>query len=61
MRAPAMQSLYRMNITNSTLLPDLEGLARSTAYELEVGPERLIEEYHDRVTATDDDAGRRAP
>jgi hypothetical protein len=61
MRAPAMQSLYRMNITNSTLFPDLEGLARSMAYELEVVWERLIEEYHDRVTATDDDAtGRRA-
>jgi hypothetical protein len=62
MRAPAMQSLYRMNITNSTLFPDLEGLARSTAYELEVVWERLIEEYHDRVTATDDGApGRSMP
>ncbi|WP_137892900.1 FRG domain-containing protein [Ramlibacter sp. 2FC] len=51
MRAPAMQSLYRMNITNSTLFPDLEGLARSAAHELEVVWERLIEEYRDRVAA----------
>ena len=36
MRAQAMQHLYRMNVTNASLFPDLEGLARSTAYELEV-------------------------
>ena len=27
---------YRMNITNATLFPDLEGLARSVALELEM-------------------------
>ena len=36
MRSQAMQSLYRMNITHSTLFPDLDGLARSMAYELEM-------------------------
>ena len=36
LRHRAMQSLYRMNITNATLFPDLDGLARSIAYELEV-------------------------
>jgi len=35
-RRRALQSLYRMNITNSSLFPDLEGLGRSIAYELEV-------------------------
>lgn len=34
-REQAMRSLYSMNITNATLFPDLEGLARSMAYELE--------------------------
>ena len=34
MRSQAMQELYRMNITHSTLFPDLDGLARSMAYEL---------------------------
>lgn len=48
MRAQAMQSLYRMNVTNATLFPDLEGLARSVAYELEVVWERLVEDYRDR-------------
>lgn len=36
MRFEAMQALYRMNITPSTLFPDLDGLARSMAYELEM-------------------------
>jgi hypothetical protein len=36
LRSQGMQALYRMNITNATLFPDLEGLARSIAYELEV-------------------------
>lgn len=36
MREEAMRALYRMNITNSTLFPDLEGLARSIAFELEI-------------------------
>lgn len=35
-RFEAMQALYRMNITHSTLFPDLDGLARSMAYELEM-------------------------
>ncbi len=34
-RREAMRDLYDMNITNSTLFPDLDGLARSMAYELE--------------------------
>ena len=36
MRRTAMESLYRMNLTYATLFPDLEGLARSSAFELEV-------------------------
>ncbi len=35
-RADAMEALYRMNITSATLFPDLDGLARSIGYELEV-------------------------
>ena len=35
MREQAMRTLYRMNVTQATLFPDLEGLARSIAYELE--------------------------
>jgi hypothetical protein len=34
-RAEGMRSLYRMNITQATLFPGLDGLARSMAYELE--------------------------
>jgi len=34
-RADAMASLYSMNITQSTLFPGLDGLARSMAYEFE--------------------------
>lgn len=34
-RDRAMESLYYMNITNATLFPGLDGLARSLAYELE--------------------------
>ena len=30
-----MKSLYDMNITHATLFPDLDGLAKSLAYELE--------------------------
>lgn len=48
MRERAMEAMYRMNITHATLFPDLEGLARSMAYELEVVWERLIHEYRDR-------------
>ncbi|CAN7611548.1 FRG domain-containing protein [Pseudoduganella sp. LjRoot289] len=36
MRDEAMKSLYRMNITNATLFPDLDGLARSIGMELEM-------------------------
>jgi hypothetical protein len=35
LRREAMHALYRMNVTQATLFPDLEGLARSIAYELE--------------------------
>ena len=35
LRDNAMRSFYNMNITNATLFPDLDGLARSMAYELE--------------------------
>jgi len=34
-REKGMRELYRMNITQSTLFPDLDGLARSLAFELE--------------------------
>ncbi len=34
-RKEAMQRLYSMNITNASLFPDLDGLARSLAFELE--------------------------
>ena len=34
-RRTAMRELYRMNLTNATLFPGLDGLARSLAYELE--------------------------
>ncbi|WP_119354973.1 FRG domain-containing protein [Azohydromonas sediminis] len=53
MRAQAMSALYRMNVTNASLFPDLEGLARATAYELEVVWERLIDEYRARQGALD--------
>ena len=34
-RSAGMRTLFMMNITNATLFPDLDGLARSLAYELE--------------------------
>ena len=34
-RGEAMRLLYTMNITQASLFPDLDGLARSLAYELE--------------------------
>ena len=34
-RQQALRELYRMNITYATLFPDLDGLARSLAFELE--------------------------
>lgn len=36
MRSEAMQELYRMNITYPSLFPDLHGLAKSIAYELQI-------------------------
>jgi hypothetical protein len=36
LRDDVMRALYRMNITYATLFPDLDGLARSIGYELEV-------------------------
>ena len=35
LRKQAMAELYRMNISHATLFPDIDGLARSLAYELE--------------------------
>ena len=35
-RVDAMKWLYRMNITNASLFPGLDGLARSIAVELEI-------------------------
>jgi hypothetical protein len=34
-RPSGMRALFMMNITSATLFPDLDGLARSLAYELE--------------------------
>lgn len=34
-RSDAMKGLYRMNVSNATLFPGLDGTARSLAYELE--------------------------
>jgi FRG domain len=34
-RSSGMRTLFMMNVTNATLFPDLDGLARSLAYELE--------------------------
>jgi len=34
-RRRAMSDLYHMNMSNATLFPGLDGLARSLAYELE--------------------------
>ncbi len=36
LREECMRSLYRMNVTNATLFPDLDGLAKSIAFELEI-------------------------
>jgi hypothetical protein len=36
LREEGMRALYQMNITHANLFPDLEGLARSMAYELEI-------------------------
>lgn len=42
-RDEGMRALYRMNITNATLFPDLDGLAKSLAFELEVIWSGLVE------------------
>lgn len=46
-RATAMRALYRMNITFATLFPDLDGLARSLAYELETEWRGASQRRHD--------------
>jgi hypothetical protein len=51
LRNVAMQALYRMNVTYATLFPDLEGLAKASAYELEVVWERLKEDYVNKTKA----------
>lgn len=45
LRKSAMRALYRLNITNASLFPDLDGLARSVALELEMvwPPQRLTD------------------
>jgi hypothetical protein len=56
-----MRSLYRMNITNATLFPDLEGLARSTAFELEVIWQVLAadpRQNRDKLTSADSDVSQ---
>jgi hypothetical protein len=52
-RQTAMNALYRMNITHSSLFPDLEGLAKSMGYELEVIWPRLVEEFRARQAANE--------
>lgn len=49
MRTHAMNSLYRMNVTYASLFPDIDGLARATAYELEAIWERLQYEFQQRA------------
>jgi hypothetical protein len=48
MRREAMAALYRMNVTFASLFPDLEGLARASAYELEGVWDQLVEDYRQR-------------
>ena len=50
-RDEAMRALYRMNVTYASLFPDLEGLARSANYELEVVWERLVEDFEKAQSA----------
>jgi len=48
-REVGMRELYRMNITDATMFPDLDGLARSMGYELEFHwgyNTRTMEKYH---------------
>jgi hypothetical protein len=51
MRREAMEALYRMNVTYANLFPDLEGLARASAYELEMVWDKLVEDFRQRPTA----------
>lgn len=44
-RDEALRALYRMNLTHATLMPDLDGLARSMNQELEIVWDRLIDEF----------------
>lgn len=47
-RTDGMRSLYRTNITNATLFPDLDGLAKSIAFELEIVWKGLPADPRDR-------------
>ena len=53
MRRDAMRSLYAANVTNATLFPRLDGLAKSMTYELEYHWE--IDLYTNEKLATFDD------
>ncbi len=52
-RADAMASLYSMNITQSTLFPGLDGLARSMYYEFEYSWEVDLKTNEPRETLLD--------
>lgn len=52
-RADAMASLYSMNITQATLFPGLDGLARSMAYEFEYSWEVDLKTNERLETLTD--------
>lgn len=54
-----MRSLYRMNITNATLFPDLEGLAKSIAFELEIIWKGLMDDPFLQTTRGQQTVGRR--
>ena len=45
-RTEALNALYRMNVTYATLFPDLDGLARASAFELEAVWDRLVDDFH---------------
>jgi hypothetical protein len=40
-----------MNVTSAALFPDLDGLARSMGYEMEVVWEWLVRHYRSRIDA----------
>ncbi len=52
-RKEAMASMYSMNITQATLFPDLDGLARSMAYEFEYSWEFDLQSNKVRPTLRD--------